>query len=437
MSFRWLMTVGILMEVCYLSFYLIQGGTSSVLLFMAVQCLGVLLLGFLVYLHRSSRTLLTSGGQMIGVIIALGMLFRLTLVPHEPVASDDIYRYIWDGKVAAAGVNPFALPPDDSSLNHLHTTDLPSRINHPEMRTIYPPMAQVFFQLSYFLFGDSVAGVKLLLAICDLATMLVLVLLLRHLGLLPEFVIVYAWSPLPVLYFGLDGHVDALGIFLLVLSLFLLVRHGLIPGAVVLGFAALAKLYPLFLAPFLMRVGRSIASLWRPVIPLVIFAAGCWLYLEPGGGLYESFAIFTTTWEFNGSVFNILKLVFGGGNVARIVGAVVFVGWIAWLTFTDRPLIDKVFLGFLGFFIISPTVHPWYFSWLAALLALRWSLAVFVLLGCSALSNVVVYEYRTTGAWAEQPLWLVLEYIPFFLILVWEVVKGDFTATVARSRYQE
>lgn len=418
MSLRHLIAVGVLMEAAYLMFYSAVDGPEEVLLFIAVNGVAFILLAVVWWKMRRS----SSDPRVVPWVLGFAVLFRLTLVPHPPVCSDDIYRYVWDGKVAASGINPFLYAPADERLAHLRTEELPANINFPEMRTIYPPLAQALFLSSHVLFGDSVTGLKFLLVLADLVTIAILFTLFRA-GV--QALLVYAWSPLPIMYFGLDGHIDALGIPFLLLCLFFLGRskHG--QSALALGLAGLAKLYPLFLAPLALRLrnGRSIAV---ALVPFAMFTVGCWLYWEPTGGLVESFTVFASTFEFNGSVFHLIYLLVSTNEQAHLISSVLFAGWLAFVFFLDRSFLEKAFLAFLGFVITAPVVQPWYLSWLAALLVLRWSPAVFLLLALSNVSNVVAYEYRRDGVWEDDALLLVLEYLPFYILLVRECVRGGF-----------
>jgi hypothetical protein len=412
------------MELCYLSFYFVGETPDEVLAFIVVSVIAYAMLAFIIYQHRSVDKGASSDNRILALIIGFAILFRLTLVPHAPVASDDIYRYIWDGKVAAHGINPFALSPNDSTLEFLHTTDLPSKVNFPDMRTIYPPLAQIFFLASHTLFGDSIAGMKFLLAVIDVLTIVLLVFLLRQFNLESEKVLLYAWSPLPIMYFGLDGHIDALGILLLLLFILLMGKRENITGVFSLGLAALAKLYPLF--TFLLRMDSGLKRFLIPAIPVVLLALGYSLYREPTGGLFESLAVFSAKWEFNGSVSEILYLFFDSHVDAHVICAVLFLIWLGCVFLLDRTLVEKIFLAFLGFIVLTPVVQPWYLAWLAAVIVLRWSVAVFVLLGLSTLSNFVVYDYRQTGIWQDRVPLLLIEYLPFFALLAWEVVRGKF-----------
>jgi alpha-1,6-mannosyltransferase len=369
------------------------------------------------------------------VIVAFGVLFRLTLIAHDPVASDDIYRYLWDGTVAAHGINPFAHAPSDPALEALHTRELPARVNFPEMRTIYPPMAQAVFLLSSLAFGDSLPALKLILVLFDCATIGLLVALLRTFAIRRTALLLYAWSPFPVLYFALDGHVDALGIPFLLLMLLLAARSRPVGAAFALAGAVLAKLHPLVLAPMLARLGPPWRALFLMLIPLLVLLAASLPYLEPTGGLTESLLVYGATWEFNGSVFWLLKVVLGSSHAAHLASGVALLLWVGYVFLLARPFAERVFLVLLGFFLLAPVVHPWYLSWLAVLVPLRRSVALMLFLGLSILSAVVVYQYQLTGLWQENVFLLLIEYLPVYALLAVEFVRGEFSREESLRRF--
>ena len=420
-----LILVGLLMETCYLAFYAVPDGPDEVLVLIAVNVAAYLLLSYIVWRMREKPVAGQDDRISLFLIVAFGLIFRLTLVPHPVVGSDDIYRYVWDGRVSASGINPFAHFPNDPQLSSLATADLPAKVNHPEMRSVYPALAQGLFWLSNRLFGDSVQGMKFLMVCLDALTMGLLLAFLRvsKVSLLP--ILVYAWSPLPILYFGLDGHIDALGIPFLVLALLLLCAERPLPGAIALGVSALAKLFPLLIVPLLLRLGKGLRRLLLPAIPPIMVLLGCLMFYEPTGGVVESLKTFGERWEFNGSIFSIFYFLGATNETAHLICGILIVCWMAILTFLNRPFLEKVFWGFVGFILLSPVVHPWYLTWLAALLAMRWSTAVFVFLGLSTIANVVVYQYRAYGQWVDQPILLLIEYVPVAILLIREISKKE------------
>jgi alpha-1,6-mannosyltransferase len=416
---------GVSMELCYLTFFFFPEGSEEVLLFIGVNVATFLLFAWVAWLLRNEKSSTEGSRGSIVLIVAFGVLFRLTLVPHPVVGSDDVYRYLWDGKVAASGVNPFAYVPTDPHLSHLASADLPAKVNHAELRTLYPALAEGLFFLSNKLFGESAAGLKLLLVGFDCVTMALLWALLRRHGRSPLALVLYAWSPLPIIYFGLDGHIDALGIAFLVLALLCFAMNRRLQAVVALGLSALAKLVPLILVPLLLRMDKGVRRFVFPAVPVLLVVCGYLLYYEPTLGSVESLKTFGVHWEFNGSIFSLIYFLTGSNETAHRAMAVMMVCWLGVLAFIDRPLTEKIFWGFVGFILLSPVVHPWYLTWLAALLVIRWSIAVFVFLGLSNIANIVVYQYRAFGEWNDQPLLLLIEYVPVFLLLAREIVRGE------------
>ena len=423
---RLALVIAVLMEICYASFYLFRDGPDQVLVQIGVGLAVYILLAIYLRQTRRMQNPEEINNRVVLFIIATGVIFRLTLVPHAVVGSDDIYRYLWDGKVTASGINPYSYLPTDPHLEGLATADLPRKVNHPELHSVYPATAQAFFAGSSFLFGDSTAGMKSLLVLLDSATVIALYLLLKRRGSGGMPVVVYAWSPLPVLYFGLDGHVDALGITLFVIALFFLLTDRTVRGVVAIGLSALVKFAPLVVVPLLMKHFRGVRRWIHITIPLLITAIGSLWFLVPTGGGIESLKTFGERWEFNGSMFSLVYFLSGSNEAAHLVSVFLIVGYIAFLTFVNRPLLEKIFWAFYGVLLLSPVVHPWYLTWLAALLVLRWSLSAFVFLGLSIVANVVVYQYQSTGLWVDNPVLLLIEYLPVFILLVREILKGDF-----------
>ncbi|HKA54032.1 MAG TPA: hypothetical protein VKJ47_10265 [Candidatus Binatia bacterium] len=80
------------------------------------------------------------------VLFAFALLFRLPLLFTEPRLSTDLYRYLWDGRVQTAGINPYRYAPADGALRFLRDDAVYRRINRKEFPTIYPAGAQLIFR---------------------------------------------------------------------------------------------------------------------------------------------------------------------------------------------------------------------------------------------------------------------------------------------------
>ena len=119
--------------------------------------------------------------RQLAVLLALLFSVRATFLFVPPIGSEDLYRYIWDGKVQAAGINPYRYATNALELTPLHG-EIQSRLpNREDIKTPYFPFAQVVFRLAYALSGEAVWGIKVLLLLAEAAAVGGLILLLRHL----------------------------------------------------------------------------------------------------------------------------------------------------------------------------------------------------------------------------------------------------------------
>lgn len=220
----------------------------------------------------------------LGAVFAAAAALRLAALAGPPTLSDDLYRYSWDGRVQAAGTDAYRHPPaspslvplregwlwpDDQGCADLRRPAGCTRINRPEARTIYPPLAEAWFAAAYRLGGIGahhklwqVAGL-----VTDLSLVALLPAALRAWGRDERWGALYALSPFPVLEVVNNGHVDGLAALLAVASLLVAARRR--PGSAawagaLVGAAALVKLYPALLVVSLAALGtRRVATLAR------------------------------------------------------------------------------------------------------------------------------------------------------------------------------
>jgi len=153
------------------------------------------------------------------LILGLALVLRVFALWFEPLLSTDIYRYIWDGKVQAAGINPYRYVPADPMLSAMRDEAIFPHINRADYAvTIYPPVAEFFFLL-ITRFGTSTTVMRLALLGCEAAGVGIIILVLMQLRLPVTRVVAYAWHPLPIWEIANSGHVDALMMFLMLLGL--------------------------------------------------------------------------------------------------------------------------------------------------------------------------------------------------------------------------
>jgi alpha-1,6-mannosyltransferase len=413
--------VGAGMEVCFLGLCLLGD-----LRFHVGTFLTVFLLAFLLYLSALVRIRRPKSRSVPGpsLILAVAFLFRATILFAPPSLSDDVYRYLWEGNLVLHGENPFEHPPEAPELVPFRDPDF-KRINHPEVSTIYPPVAQGVFAVSRAISRHPLS-MKAAAALADLALVFLLLRVLAARGRDPRLVLVYAWHPLPVLEFAGSGHIDVVAVLFLVLSLHLLVAGRFGWSSLALSFSFLTKPFACALLPFYwFRVPRArFLAIFLACILL------CFLpFLGAGPSLLRGGLAYAARWRFNGSAFDLLVWATGSVPASKMIVGAIFAAAAVWLA----PRAEDPFrVGFTltGLYVLlSPTVHPWYATWFLPFLCLEPRASWIYLSGAVVLSYQVLGGWAAQGHWIEAPWVRIVEYVPFFLLLAVEttgcVLRGN------------
>src|ERR1700723_4142239 len=176
--------------------------------------------------------------RVLGLIFSVAILLRAYVLLFDPLLSSDIYRYIWDGRVQAAGINPYRYFPAHEALAFLRDGTIFPHINRADFAvTIYPPVAQFFFLIVTWI-GESVTIMRLAMLGCESVTVALIMLLLRRMNRPVTRVTAYLWHPLPLWEIANSGHVDALMVALMLLGLWIALTGHALRGAVLIAFAA-------------------------------------------------------------------------------------------------------------------------------------------------------------------------------------------------------
>jgi len=356
-------------------------------------------------------------------LVAVGILLRVSFISINPIGSDDYYRYMWDGKVQSAGINPYLYLPNDPALQKFHSEIIPKSVNNPEMKTIYFPLSQWLFYAGYSLSGEAVWGYKLLLLIFELITLSALFLLIRKRNLPDKFILLYALCPLPIIQFSLDAHLDGFGLPLLILALFFYLDNKKILSLIFLGLSFSIKPVGLLFLPILFFYEKKLPERIKIIfIPAIAFSVQFLPYIFSSNP-FEAFFIYAKSWTFNGIVFNIIDSFIQNNQTTRIICGILLVICLLPFIFNKLDLLHKYYYSVLLLFIFSPVVHPWYITWLAVLLPVfpKWSGIFYV--GLSSLTVFTLLSYQLNGLWKEYPLVLIAEYIPVISIFIYELRK--------------
>jgi hypothetical protein len=337
------------------------------------------------------------------LIFGLAIILRAYVLLFDPLLSSDIYRYVWDGRVQAAGINSYRYFPAHEALAFLRDGTIFPHINRADTAvTIYPPVAQFFFLIVTRL-GESLTVMRLALLGCEAVTAILIVLLLRRMNRAITRVVAYVWHPLPLWEIANSGHVDALMVALMLLGLWIALTGHALRGAVLIALSVLVKPYA---APVL-------AGLWRPwdlKTPLVVIAVGalCYLpYLSVGWGVLgfltkgylteEGIDAGNDLW-----LLSLWRLVFGGhqGDVVAYVVLASLVLLLKALSVARRShgtivstLADINMLLLLALLLLSPN-YPWYFLVIMPFVALCGSLPTWVVsIGALLLSEQLDWDF--------------------------------------------
>ncbi len=373
----------------------------------AVLC-GLMLLG---------RSAVRARPRLLPAALLAALLFRLTASLGPPALSDDVHRYVWDGRVQLHGVHPYRYAPAAPELAALR--DEPWRaINHPQLPTIYPAFAQYFF-LGMGALGAGPNGFKLLLGLVDFGVVLALDGLLRRASLPRDRLILYAWNPLAVLETAGSGHIEPLGVLLVVLAGAWILdrRQGWSTWA--LAASAHVKLLPALLLPRALRGGGAgravglVCTLLLPALPYALTGPAL------GAGLFA----YAERWEHNAPLYPAVGHV-SPRVVARALVATAAAGWILLLALRPQLSLPRHVLWALGgVLLLSPTLHPWYLLWV-----LPWAAAL-ASPGWLVLCATVVLAYSNPGGDVAASIKL-LEFTPPLAVAAWTWLRSRRPAAV-------
>jgi alpha-1,6-mannosyltransferase len=328
--------------------------------------------------------------------------FRLIGVGATPVFEDDWYRYLWDGRQFATTGNPYLLAPADIEITDALTPafqDLLPRINNPEITTIYGPVVQAAFAVSYALAPAQLWPLQFLLSAVEIAT---LVLLGRLAS--PRAVLLFAWCPLLIQETAFAAHPDALWVAAVVAALFARQRNH---GAVVAGCCGLAiaaKMFALIPVPFLLLGLKG-----RYWFATAAVTAACYLPFWAQGSLADLPALreMAGLWEFNSTMVWWLSAFLGDFMAAKTTGLLLFAAaWtvcFAWYwsrrNHPISPPLVAAISGLLGlFFLCGAVVNPWYLGALVPWITIRpraWGIAALM---------TAPLSYAHGGNWNGPPL---------------------------------
>ena len=367
------------------------------------------------------------------IAVAFAILFRLSILFAPPYLSDDIYRYVWDGRVQAAGINPYRYIPAAPELAHLRDETIYPKINRKDWaHTIYPPVAQVVFLLTTRI-SESVTWMKATMLLFELITIWAVAQLLTLLGRPRQLLLMYAWHPLVVWEFAGSGHVDASSICFIALALLAWQKRSDLGAGVALACATLVKLFPVVLVPAILKRDRWLIA---PILAVTIIA-GYLVYLSVGpAAVFGSLPGYTQERGlFTGQQFYALSLAHKLGlelpSLAYLIAVMLVMSalglWVLVRGRSEDYLKHALVLATATTVLFAPH-FSWYFCWLALFLCFTPRLSIFYL----TIASLLLYATWLGDSAGEMFLINSLLYLPALLIGIIEFFRGRLGLSNAR-----
>jgi hypothetical protein len=333
--------------------------------------------------------------------LALSALWHFQFLRMPPGLDDDIHRYVWDGRVQRLGYNPYIVVPSDPALTSLHTSETRT-LNNPEVPSPYPAGAQLFFR-AVTAIHESIFALKVAFVLCNLAIVFVLLDVLRCTRQGEQWVLAYAWHPLLAIEVAGSGHVDIVGVLLLLVSAAALVRRWRAVAALAFGLAISVKFLPIILLPlYWRRVRMRDAALSAIVVGLLYVP-----FLNHGRIPIGSLGTYVQRFRFNDPVFATLERVAAPQLVA---GLAVLVGFLTaiWMRRKFAEVSSDAFAWPMAASLLcAPVVYPWYLLWVLPFLRSTSTVPIMVWT-LTIIPTYYVWHLRMVGRPWLVPGWIML-----------------------------
>ena len=314
-------------------------------------------------------------------IFFIGIVCRIIFWNHIPELSQDFYRFIWDGNIQLLGINPYRYTPNTL----IDLIDFPNaQLLYEKMGSLsndhysnYPPVSQYIYQImAYFNRGNILLPLFALRTIHLIGEVILFFgakKLLEHFKLPQINIAWYFLNPLVIIEGFGNLHGESLMMTFTVLSWLSCFKRKPILGGLFIALAVGTKLLPLLLVPFFFRP-FGLQKFLTYVLSLIFFSCILWfpfLNEEMMGNYIQTVQLWFTTFEFNGSIYNIIRAIgyeIKGFNIIREIGkispfitiALVIVFSLFYSNRNPQQLLKNMLLLLSFYFFMATTVHPWY-----------------------------------------------------------------------------
>jgi len=368
-----------------------------------------------------------------GILIAI--VCRLAGFLFDPMLSDDYFRYVWDGMVMHQGINPMAYIPS-YLLAHPELVkvdqSLYALLNSPDYHSVYPPIAQWIYYISFGINKLNLAGhilfYKALLLCADIIIFYLLGKLLIKNNQPINRLLIYALNPLIIIEYTGNLHFEGLMIAALLGAVLLAGKRNLILSSIFMTISIASKMLTLVLMPFMpAALDWKKISIWS-LLTLGLTFIFFWLTFGQHEGWIESIGLWFQSFEFNASIYYIVReigFMITGYNTIKWIGPLlgiitllsIGITWLYYRRKKDFPWSSAMVYVLTFYFVMTTTVHPWYLGTLLALSVLSlhtypivWTYLVFL-----------SYSHYAGGGFHEKYLFIAVEYALLFFWIAFEI----------------
>ena len=352
--------------------------------------------------------------QNVVILLFLSAVIRIFLCLH-PV-SDDVNRYLWEGKITRHGINPYAItanqaPPDSVFRDHYWL-----EMNHKDSVTTYPPLAILIFSV-IGIFSYAPLLYKIIFVGFDLAIICLILYLLHQRKMPLRLVLFYALNPIILFSFAAEGHFDSLLVFSIFIAVLLKEKKWVHGAWFFLALAVQIKVIAIILVPIFMR-NRGWRSIWAAGPVLLIPSLFFRNHID---GFIEGLIHFGSQFSHNGSIHNLLKIGIGSTEIASFICVIILAVALVLIAIRVPSNLEAVALSLCILIVLSPTIHFWYLSWVLPFLFFMPSMA-WLYLSFVMIFYFLTWHYKITmGFWHLPGSIQAVQWIPFFAIFLWQL----------------
>jgi GT2 family glycosyltransferase len=364
------------------------------------------------------------------LIVLFSIIIRLCFISFEP--SDDVNRYLFEGKVTAAGINPYVFSPADLLNSDLAVSDpYFNNINHKENSAAYPPMMVLIFtfiSLSFY----SPWPIKLLLIFTDTISIYYIIKILVFKNMNIRWSLLYALNPLILFAIAGHSHFESVQIMFLTFSLYCYLKKKYKLMFLALGMAFQVKYVSIILLPlFIKRANLKYACFF--LIPALLFYYPFINFdvLSENRALFYSIIKFGEEYAYNGSIHAMLRFFLknlgAATSICKILLIITLLSGIYFFhperksIYRNNPISGSLFL-LTALIVFAPTIHYWYLTWLFPFFIFIRNRSILLLMFTACFTFAVFDMQFNTGQWRLPALYALIGWVPFYIVLIVEII---------------